>query len=77
METKVIIIITVHLMLGILGSILFLKDIYRTYGELTLGDILTFLIIALTGPITLLALLTKYLDRFKILKMRYYLQTVY
>nr|UVX44953.1 MAG: hypothetical protein [Bacteriophage sp.]UVX51598.1 MAG: hypothetical protein [Bacteriophage sp.]DAU94366.1 MAG TPA: hypothetical protein [Caudoviricetes sp.] len=67
METKVII-ITVHLMLGILGSILFLKDIYRTYGELTLGDILTFLIIALTGPITLLALLTKYLDRFKILK---------
>lgn len=68
METKVIIIITVHLMLGTLGSILFLKDIYRTYGELTLGDILTFLIIALTGPITLLALLTKYLDRFKILK---------
>jgi hypothetical protein len=68
METKVIIIITVHLMLGILGSILFLKDIYRTYGELTLGDILTFLIIAPTGPITLLALLTKYLDRFKILK---------
>lgn len=67
METKVII-ITVHLILGILGSILFLKDIYRTYGELTLGDILTFLIIALTGPITLLALLTKYLDRFKILK---------
>lgn len=67
METKVII-ITVHLMLGILGSILFLKDIYRTYGELTLGDILTFLIIALTGPTTLLALLTKYLDRFKILK---------
>lgn len=67
METKVII-ITVHLMLGILGSILFLKDIYRTYEELTLGDILTFLIIALTGPITLLALLTKYLDRFKILK---------
>lgn len=67
METKVII-ITVHLMLGILGSILFLKDIYRTYGELTLGDILTFLIIAPTGPITLLALLTKYLDRFKILK---------
>ena len=55
-------------MLGILGSILFLKDIYRTYGELTLGDILTFLIIALTGPITLVALLTKYLDRFKILK---------
>lgn len=55
-------------MLGILGSILFLEDIYRTYGELTLGDILTFLIIALTGPITLLALLTKYLDRFKILK---------
>lgn len=57
-------------MLGILGSILFLKDIYRTYGELTLGDILTFLIIALTGPITLLALLTKYLDRFKILNMK-------
>lgn len=68
MENKVVLIITVHLMLGILGSILFLKDIYRTYGELTLGDILTFLIVALTGPITLLALLTKYLDRFKILK---------
>ena len=67
METKVILLI-IYLLLGILGSILFLKDIYRTYGELTLGDILTFLIIALTGPITLLALLTKYLDRFKILK---------
>lgn len=53
-------------MLGILGSILFLKDIYRTYGELTLGDILTFLIIALTGPITLLALLTKYTVRISI-----------
>lgn len=68
METKVILIIIVHLMLGILGSILFLKDIYRTYGELTLGDIIIFLIVALTGPITLLALLTNYLDRFKILK---------
>lgn len=67
METKVTLLI-IYLLLGILGSILFLKDIYRTYGELTLGDILTFLIIALTGPITLLALLTKYLDRFKILK---------
>ena len=55
-------------MLGILGSILFLKDIYRTYGELTLGDVVTFLVVALTGPITLLALFTKYLDRFKILK---------
>ena len=55
-------------MLGILGSILFLKDIYRTYGELTLGDVVTFLVVALTGPITLLALLTKYLDRLKILK---------
>lgn len=40
----------------------------RTYGELTLGDVITFLVVALTGPITLLALLTKYLDRFKILK---------
>lgn len=67
METKVILLI-IYLLLGILGSILFLKDIYRTYGELTLGDIMTFLIVALTGPITLLALLTKYLDRFKILK---------
>lgn len=55
-------------MLGILGSILFLKDIYRTYGELTLGDVVTFLVVALAGPITLLALLTEYLDRFKILK---------
>lgn len=69
METKVILTIIVYLMLGILGSILFfLKDIYRTYGELTLGDVITFLVVALTGPITLLALLTKYLDRFKILK---------
>lgn len=64
----VILTIIVYLMLGILGSILFLKDIYRTYGELTLGDVITFLVVALTGPITLLALLTKYLDRFKILK---------
>ena len=68
METKVILTIIVYLMLGILGSILFLKDIYRTYGELTLGDVITFLAVTLTGPITLLALLTKYLDRFKILK---------
>lgn len=67
METKVTLLI-IYLLLGILGSILFLKDIYRTYGELTLGDVITFLVVALTGPITLLALLTKYLDRFKILK---------
>lgn len=68
METKVILTIIVYLMLGILGSILFLRDIYRTYGELTLGDIVTFLVVSLTGPITLLCLLIKYLDRFKILK---------
>lgn len=68
MEIKVILLIIIYLILGILGSILFLRDIYRTYGELTLGDILTFLVVALTGPITLLCLLTKYLDRFKILK---------
>lgn len=68
MEIKVILLITIYLILGILGSILFLRDIYRTYGELTLGDIVTFLVVSLTGPITLLALLTKYLDRFKILK---------
>lgn len=67
METKVILLI-IYLSLGILGSILFLRDIYRTYGELTLGDVLTFLVVALTGPVTLLCLLTKYLDRFKILK---------
>lgn len=67
METKVILLI-IYLLLGILGSILFLKDIYRTYGELTLGDIMIFLIVALTGPITLLCLLINYLDRFKILK---------
>lgn len=68
METKVILLIIVYLILGILGSILFLRDIYRTYGELTLGDVITFLVATLTGPITLLALLTIYLDRFKILK---------
>lgn len=69
METKVILTIIVYLMLGILGSIRFLKDIYRTYGELTLGDVIIFLVATLTGPIiTLLTLLTKYLDRFKILK---------
>lgn len=68
METKVILTIIVYLMLGILGSILFLKDIYRIYGELTLGDVIAFLAVTLTGPITLLVLLTKYLDRFKILK---------
>lgn len=68
METKVILLIIIYLILGILGSILFLRDIYRTYGELTLGDIVTFLIVSLTGPITLLCLLIKYLDRFKILK---------
>lgn len=77
METKVILTIIVYLMLGILGSILFLKDIYRTYGELTLGDVITFLVVALTGPITLLALLTKYLDRFKILKWYNYTITIY
>lgn len=68
MEIKVILLIIIYLILGILGSILFLRDIYRTYGELTLGDIVTFLVVSLTGPITLLCLLTKYLDRFKILK---------
>lgn len=54
METKVILLIIVYLILGILGSILFLRDIYRTYGELTLGDVITFLVVTLTGPITLL-----------------------
>lgn len=68
MEIKVILLIIIYLILGILDSILFLRDIYRTYGELTLGDIVTFLVVSLTGPITLLCLLTKYLDRFKILK---------
>lgn len=68
MEIKVILLIIVYLILGILGSILSLRDIYRTYGELTLGDIIVFLVVALTGPITLLCLLIKYLDRFKILK---------
>jgi hypothetical protein len=67
METKVTLLI-IYLLLGILGSILFLRYIYRTYGELTLGDIVTFLVVSLTGPITLLCLLIKYLDRFKILK---------
>lgn len=48
-------------MLGILWLYtFFLKDIYyRTYGELTLGDVITFLVVALTGPITLLALFNK------------------
>lgn len=68
MEIKVILLIIIYLILGILGSILFLRDIYRTYGELTLGDIVTFLVVSLTGPITLLCLLIKCLDRFKILK---------
>lgn len=68
MEIKVILLIIVYLILGILGSILFLRDIYRTYGELTLGDIVTFLVVSLTGPVTLLCLLIRYLDRFKILK---------
>lgn len=68
MEVKVILLIIIYLILGILGSILFLRDMYRIYKELTLGDIVTFLFVALTGPITLLCLLIKYLDRFKILK---------
>lgn len=68
METKVILLIIIHLILGILGSTLFLRDIYRIYKELTLGDIITFLFIALTGPITLLCLLIRYFDKFKILK---------
>lgn len=68
METKVILLIIVYLILGMLGSTLFLRDMYRIYKELTLGDIVTFLFIALTGPITLLCLLINYLDRFKILK---------
>ena len=50
METKVTLLI-IYLLLGILGSILFLIDIYKTYKELSL-----------------LCLLIKYLDRFKILK---------
>lgn len=69
METKVTLLI-IYLLLGILGSILFLIDIYKTYKELTLSDIIVFLVVALTGPITLLCLLIKYLDRFKILKKK-------
>ena len=64
MEVKVILLIIIYLILGILGSILFLRDIYRTYGELTLGDIVTFLVVSLTGPITLLCLLINYIDKF-------------
>jgi hypothetical protein len=67
METKVIL-FTVYLILSILGSILFLKDIYKTHKELTLGDIVTFLVVTPVGPIILLCFLTKYLDKFKILK---------
>ena len=46
----------------------FLKTYIEHTESLTIGDVITFLVVALTGPITLLALLTKYLDRFKILK---------
>lgn len=60
METKVTLLI-IYLLLGILGSILFLIDIYKTYKELSLSDIIVFLVVALTGPITLLCLLIKYL----------------
>lgn len=67
METKVISII-IYLILSILGSTLFLKDIYKTHKELTLGDIVTSLVVTPVGPIILLCFLTKYLDRFKILK---------
>ena len=67
MEIKIIAII-IYLILSILGSILFLKDIYKTHKELTLGDIVTFLVVTPVGPIILLCFLTKYLDRFKILK---------
>lgn len=68
MEIKVILLIIIYLILGILGSILSLRYMYKKYGELTLGDIIVFLVVALTGPITLLCLLINYLDRFKILK---------
>lgn len=67
METKVTLLI-IYLLLGILGSMLSLRYIYKKYGELTLGDIIIFSVIVLTGPITLLCLLIEYLDRFKILK---------
>lgn len=67
METKVTLLI-IYLLLGILGSMLSLRYMYKKYGELTLGDIIVFLVVALTGPITLLCLLINYLDRFKILK---------
>lgn len=53
METKVTLLI-IYLLLGILGSILFLIDIYKTYKELSLSDVIVFLVVALTGPITLL-----------------------
>lgn len=67
METKVTLLI-IYLLLGILGSMLSLRYMYKKYGELTLGDIIVFLVVSLTGPITLLCLLINYLDRFKILK---------
>lgn len=58
----------IYLLLGIFGSILFLKDMYKTFGELTLKDIMVALMLILAGPITLLCTLLEYLDRFKILK---------
>ena len=41
METKVTLLI-IYLLLGILGSILFLIDIYKTYKELSLSDVIVF-----------------------------------
>lgn len=55
METKVILFI-IHLTLGIISSIIYLRCCYKKYEVLTVADAIVSLMIILGWPITLLIL---------------------
>lgn len=59
METKVILFI-IHLTLGIISGIIYLRYCYKKYEVLTLADIIVSLLILFGWPIVLLALSSHY-----------------
>ena len=59
METKVILFI-IHLILGIISSIIYLRYCYKKYEVLTVTDAIVSLMIILGWPITLLILSVHY-----------------
>lgn len=59
METKVILCI-IHLTLGIISSIIYLRYCYKKYEVLTVADIIASLMLILGWPVTLLILAAHY-----------------